>query len=359
MNKTIVYIVLLVVLGVGVWYFLFSDKNVFGVNEAAFTVKDTATIHRIYLADKTGNAVTLERTEKGWMVDNQYPIMQGPLTTLMKTMATQEAMYPVPENMHNTVVRNMAAKAIKVELYNGKDKHMQTFYVGGQVGDNSGSYMLMEGASKPYVVQIPGFEGYLTPRYSTKLDDWRSRSVFNVPAGNLQSVSITYPELPLNNFVFASNAQGKFDVQIAPELSAGKALNQRRAEAYSKYFENINLEGYLNGVPGIDTVLAQAPKRSVIELVAKDGWKQRVDIFWKPLNRRSKNLDVVDPDTREGFDADRFYAVLNNNKDTAIIQRATFDKLLRRAFEFYEEDQQPATNPDTSLISNSIRIPNN
>src|ERR1044071_7726271 len=132
MNKTIVYIVLLVILGAGVWYFLFSDKNAFGVNEAGFTIKDTAAIHRIYLADKTGNAVTLERKKEGWFVNGQYPILQAPLTNLMKTMANQEAMYPVPKNMHNMVVKNMASKAIKVELYYEDGKPMRVFYVGGQ-----------------------------------------------------------------------------------------------------------------------------------------------------------------------------------------------------------------------------------
>ncbi|WP_276132268.1 DUF4340 domain-containing protein [Polluticoccus soli] len=356
MKKNIVYIVLLAVLGAGVWYFLFSDKNVFGVNEADFTVKDTNAVYRIYLADKMGNAVTLERKEQGWMLDNKYPVLPSSLGVLMKTMATQEAMYPVPENMHNSVIKNMAAKAIKVELYNKKGDPMQVFYVGGQVGENAGSYMLMEGASKPYVVQIPGFEGYLSPRYSTKVADWRDRTVFNAAPENIQSVSVTYPSEPLNSFVLNSVGKEKFEVKIDPALAQTGTFNERRATVYAGYFQNINLEGYLNGLPGLDTMIAAAKKRCTVELVTKDGKKQLVDIYWKPLGKRSKNLDVQDPDIPEGFDADRFYAVFNNQKDTAIIQRATFDKMFRRSFEFYMADQQPATAADT-LPGGSVKIP--
>lgn len=356
MKKNIVYIVLLAILGAGVWYFLFSDKNVFGVNEADFTVKDTNAIYRIYLADKMGNTVTLEKEEQGWILDNKYPVLPSSLNVLMKTMATQEAMYPVPEDMHNSVIKNMAAKAIKVELYNKKGEPMQVFYVGGQVGVNAGSYMLMEGASKPYVVQIPGFEGYLSPRYSTKMADWRDRTVFNVSSANIQSVSVSYPFEPLNNFVLNNVGPEKFEVKIDPVLGQPGALNERRALVYSGYFQNINLEGYLNGLPGLNTTIAGTKKRCTVELVSKDGKKQVVDIYWKPLDKRSKNLDVPDPDIPEGFDADRFFAVFNNYADTALIQRATFDKLFRRSFEFYMTDQQPA--PDT-LPHGTVNIPAN
>lgn len=358
MKKNIIYIVLLAVLGAGVWYFLFSDKNVFGVNEADFTVKDTNAIYRIYLADKAGNTVTLERKEQGWMLDGQYPVLPAPLSVLMKTMANQEAMYPVPENMHNTVIKNMAAKAIKVELYNKKGDPMQVFYVGGQVGVNAGSYMLMEGASKPYVVQIPGFEGYLSPRYSAKVADWRDRTVFNVAPANIQSVSVTYPSEPLNSFVLNSVGAEKFEVKIDPVLAQSGALNERRALVYAGYFQNINLEGYLNGVPGLDTMIAGTKKRCTVELVTKDGKKQTVDIYWKPLGKRSKNIDVLDPDIPEGFDSDRLYAVFNNYKDTALIQTATFNKIFRRSLEFYMADQQPATASDT-LPQGTLNIPAN
>ena len=50
------------------------------------------------------------------------------------------------------------------------------------------------------------------------------------------------------------------------------------------------------------------------------------------------------------FDADRFYAVINNFKDTVIIQRFTFDKIFRKAYEFYEAD-------DTTGARETIEIP--
>lgn len=356
MSKTIIYLVLLIVLGVGVWYFLFSDKNVFGVNEAGFQVKDTASIGKIFLADKSGNTIVLERKDKGWVLNNTYPALAAPINTLMQTLAEQEPVYPVPENMHNMVVRNMAATGIKVELYKRNGKEIAVFYVGGQVSTTSGSYMLVDGAKRPYVVQIPGFDGYLTPRYSTNMKDWRDRTVFRLPADELQSVAVTYPDMPLNNFTLTKDAAGKVSVQVDPVLTEGNAYNERRAKVYSGFFENINCEGYINGIPHMDSILASTPKKCIIDVKGRNGYEQHVEVYWMPQDQRSKNLDTPDPETPEGFDSDRFYATMNNFKDTIIVQRTSFDKLFRSAFEFYQPDEQP-TAPDTLLKNRTFRAP--
>ena len=62
----------------------------------------------------------------------------------------------------------------------------------------------------------------------------------------------------------------------------------------------------------------------------------------------------MDPDIPDGYDADRFYATLNNFKDTVIIQRVSFDKLFRKAYEFYQVDTQPGVKVDT--IRNTVKM---
>jgi len=359
MRKTIVYIILLVVLGLGVYYFLFSNKNVFGADEAGFTVQDTAAIHTIFMADKAGNTVKLERSEKGWLLNDSIPAIQATVNTLLKTMNQQQAQYPVNEGSHNMVVKNLSATGIKVELYKKGGKLFKTFYVGGQAGTIAGTYMLMEGAEKPYVVQVPGFEGYLTPRYSVNVKDWRDRTVFDVAQANLKSVTIQYPEQQLNNFTLTQDAQGKITVKTDPELMHNP-FNERRAKVYAGYFEKIYSEGYLNGVPGMDTVIAAARKRCSIDLETKQGDKYHVDIYWMPVGKRSKNLDVPDPDVPDGYDADRYYAVANNFKDTLVIQRYTFNKLFHKGYEFFSPDEEaPMLTPDDTMRRHNIILPNN
>lgn len=339
MRKTVVYLLLLILCASGVWYFLFRDKNIFGNSEAGFTVKDTASIDRIFMADKTGNTILLQRNkEGGWLLNNKYPAMSSPVNTLLNTLTMQVPMYPVPETMHNNIVATMAATAIKVELYNKDNENITTFYVGGQANNFDGTYMLMEGAERPYVVQIPGLEGYLTSRYSTDAKDWRDRTICNIPPSELSSVSITYPAESLNSFTLTKDKAGKITVKVDSAIMNHNQFNERRAKVFSKYFEKVYHEGYVNGALHMDSIISTSPVRCIIDVASVKGQKQHIEVHWMPLNKRSKNMLTPNPTTPEAYDADRFFAIINNAADTVIIQRTTFDKIFRRGYEFYQPD---------------------
>jgi hypothetical protein len=342
MRKTLIYVVLLALVGAAVYYFFFAEKSTFGAGEADFAIKDSADVHKIFLADKKGQTVTLERDEKGgWTVNKEYKALSTPVISLLSTLMRQTATTPVPEAGHNHVIKMLAGNSVKVEVYNRRDKKMRVFYVGGEAHDNAGTYMLMEGADKPYIVQMPGFTGYIAPRYSAVLADWRDRTVFNIPAEQLKTASVQYADSneTLNSFTFRQDDKGKMTIDAEPALIAGKKLNERRTQVFSTFFEKIYCEGFINGTMKLDSIIASVPKRCVIEVESKAGEKQKVDVYWMPVNRRSKNLLTPNPDVDDAYDADRFYAVGNNAKDTMIIQRGTFEKIFRKAYEFYEEDK--------------------
>ena len=340
MRKNIIYIFILLILGFGVWFFLFKDTSLFATNEAGFNVKDTGSIYRMFLADQRGRTVTLKRTDKGWTLNDRYPARIGMVNQLLSTLQEQEAVYPVPESMHNTVVKSLSTEAIKIELYDKENKNIRTFYVGGQANNNTGTYMLMDGAKRPYVVQLPSYEGYVTPRYSIMADDWRDRPVVRLQPEEVTKVEMKYEGEELNNFTLIRKDDGTLDVIVHPELSAGKQLNMKRAESYAGFFENINSEGYINGVTDLDSIIANTEKRCEITVEGKNNFKQHIDIYWMAVNKRSKNLLTTDENIPDDYDPDRFYAVINNYKDTVIIQRQTFDKLFQKGYVFYEQDNK-------------------
>ena len=163
MQKTLLYLAILAILGFGVWYFLFSNKSgqMFRSADAGFTIRDTAAIGKIFLAaNENPNTITIERKGGSWIVNNKYPVLRSTLDQLLATLYNQRAAYPVPDNQRDGIIRNLAGAAIKTEIYDLEGRRMRTFYVGGELNRFSGTVMLMEGSEQPYVVQIPGFEGY-------------------------------------------------------------------------------------------------------------------------------------------------------------------------------------------------------
>ena len=340
MRKTLVYFVILILLGFAVYYFLFNNKQetLYSPAEAGFTIKDTGSIGKIFLAANDGEDVTLERTDSGWMVNKLYRAMPSTLNLLLITLNQQAALYPVTQNAHDNAIKNLSAGGIKVEVYGRDGKKMRVFYVGGAALNNSGSNMLMEGATRPFVVQVPSFNGYLSARYPVKLRDWRDRTIFNFRPEDIKTISVQYPNRPENSFEISmagSESTVKTDVKPGP-------LNPKRVNMYLKLFGNVSSEGYLNGLEDMDTTIKNAPKHSSLDVQTINGRHQHVDIYWMAINRRSKNLTVSNPGVPDDFDADRLYAVINDNKDTVMIQNYVFNGIFRKGREFYENDTTKA-----------------
>ena len=342
MGKTLVYVAILVLLVLGIYFFLFNKPgSQFDDKEAGFNIKDTAAIGKLFIVANDGESVLAERTDSGWVVNKKYKALPSTLNALMQTLNAQTALYPVTKAAYENVVKNLSSDGVKVEVYDRTGKKMKVFYVGGAGVNNIGTNMMMEGAKAPYVVTVPGFNGYLTPRFTSQLKDWRDRTVFNIPAEEIKSVSLQYADKPINSFVI-SHENGaiivKGDTNITHHLSE---MNTRKANIYLKYFTNVNCEGYLNGLSDMDTTIKTAPKQSSIDIEGIHGQHQHVDIYWMALNKRSKNSQVSNPDIPDDYDADRLYAVINDYKDTVMIQHYVFRKIFRKAFEFYQKDVAP------------------
>jgi len=358
MRKTLLYLVILALLGFGIYYFIFDNNDSpYKPAEAGFTIKDTASVGKLFLVSNNGESILAERTDSGWIVNKRYKALPSTVNLTLMTLATQAALYPVTKSAYDNVIKSLATDAIKVEVYGRDGKKMKVIYVGGNSVNNLGTNMLLEGAHTPYVVQVPGFNGYLTARYTTRMTDWRDRTIFNIPAAEIKSVSVQYPgDKAINSFEISrdnGNVVIKGDPAITKTLDSA---NMRRANLYLGYFSNVNCEGYLNGLPDLDTSIKTAPLQSSIEVTGLHGQRQHVEIYWMALNKRSKNVDVSDPDVPDDYDADRLYAVINNNRDTVMIQQFVFHKIFRKCYEFFQKDAPPPPKSNPKELPGNVLL---
>ncbi len=344
MRKTLLYLVILGLLGFAIYYFLISKRggNPYGDSEAGFKIKDTAAIGKLFIVSGDGESVLVERTDSCWMVNKKYKALRSMLNLVLTTLAQQSALYPVTQSAYENVVKTMATDAVKVEVYDRQGKKMSVFYVGGAAVNNTGTNMLMENARMPYVVQVPGFVGYITARYSTRLTDWRDRTVFSIPENEIKSVSIDYADKPINSFTIARDKDSVIVTADKSLMTGLQGQNSRRARIYLKYFANVNCEGYLNGLSDMDTTIKTAPKQSSIDVVGLHGQHQHVEIYWMALNKRSKNMSTSNPDVPDDYDSDRLYAIINGGKDTVMIQQFAFKNIFHKAYEFFQKDEVAA-----------------
>ena len=130
---------------------------------------------------------------------------------------------------------------------------------------------------------------------------------------------------------------------------ANQPLNERRAKGYLNFFSKIYSEGFATGMIDLDTIIRQMPEKATIDVRGANGYHQQVRIIYFPLDRRSKNTDVPITTFDDNFHSDRYFAILNDGKDTATVQIPTFEKILRRGYEFFTPDEVPKPKPNSEL----------
>jgi hypothetical protein len=329
-------IALLVVLLLGIltfWMVNRNQKSTLKVELSDFAVKDTLSIDKIFLADKDSHQVLLEKQKDGsWMVNKKYPARMDAIHTLLYTMHQVQVKAPVGRASFNTIIRRMAAKSTKCEIYqNGKLS--KTYYVGGTTQDFMGTYMMIENSSTPFITWIPGFEGYLYTRYFSFPDQWRSTEMIRLKPQEIQSVEHIMHKFPEkswtitnnNNVIRLMDAQGT-DV---------KGIDTATAREYLARFTRINFEAIVRDFKEKDSLLALQPS-AVFVVKSVSGKEIRIETWPK---RTPADL-VFDQGEPMIYDPDRFFGVMNGQKkELLLLQYHVFDPILKPV-EYFVKGQQ-------------------
>lgn len=330
MKKNSLLYVLVVALIVVAAYFYFSkQKGTLGERKGAlseFAIKDTASVSKIFIADSEGAKVTLSREEGKWLVDGKYEARPDNLQLLLKTFYRINVRTPVPNAAFNTVVKHIATNSIKVEIYQGGSKPSKVYYVGGPTLDHQGTYMLLEEdgvkSSVPYVMQMSGFNGYLTARFFTNTQQWRDAVVFKYQPAAISSIAVEYFETPEESFVLKQNLQQLqlFDLEGKSKIeNADDTKLKNYLERYQKiYYEMIDEESTQGR---IDSTIASQPYFSITVEDVK-GVENKIVVYHMPNFRTLlDHKGELHP-----YDVDRMYGYLNSDL-FLYVQFATFDQL--------------------------------
>lgn len=338
MNKNVKILLIATLLLAGI-YLLFINKpwSNFNSERKDFAISDTGSITKIFLADKRNNSVLLEKNEAGeWLVNQIYKADLQKLNLLKATLHDVEVRNPLAESEYNSTVAIMASNAIKVECYNG-EKLIKTLYVGTSTPDQTGTFMMVEGSSTPFVTHIPGFVGYLTPRFNVFPIKWKDKSIFTYTAAEIAEVKITYPKRPNASFLIDNSKTTPVVKSLSPEIII--PYDSGFVRYYLSGFSNLYAEGYDEDIPQSqsDSVRNSEPY-CVIELKLTSGQTKRLQVHLKPMDKRTKSR--VDEATGEEFefDTEKYFAFVDDEKYLSLIQHYTFGRLFKHAGDFVKRN---------------------
>jgi len=332
MKRNRIAIVLVILLGsVSFWYIVNSGKSTLNAEMRNFAVADTAAINKIFLADKNGRTITLERGEDGhWKLNGKFDVRMDALQTLLETIKRVDVKEPVGKRAQDNVIKRIAAKAVKCEIYQN-NKLVKAYYVGTETQDNTGTFMIMidpvtmKTAEKPFVTYIPGFEGYLTTRYFVEEQGWRDRTVFRFIPSDIKSVKMETPFAPEQGYELIVNANNDYTVNSLSTNKPIEGVDMLAVKQYLSYFQILTFESFEVDINQnqIDSVIKCQPI-NIITVTDNKGNVNKVKFF-----ARAPKKDAIDATGKLlKFDAERMDALMNNGKDFVMVQYYSFGKVM-------------------------------
>ena len=308
-KKQLFYFALILLISALIW-FLSTDKKSTITDDNNFSVNDTASVSKIFIADRGGKTITLVRVENKWIVNNKYEVRKDAITTILNTIQQIKIQRPVPKNAFKNVIKNLATTGVKVEVYTDKKTPVKTYTIGNSTANHLGTYMLMDGAETPFIMHIPSFNGFLTPRYGIqgkKLSekDWRTTNVFKLKAEDITRVILNNIQKPEQSFSLNTRSMILLNHQ-GNEVS----FKQEKVLQLLNGFKLLNCESYMDE-------------------------KEKIE-FAPPLHQLIVNNDtlrtyaiggLIEKNKEEDFNVKRMYATLNNG-ELMLIQEYVFNKVL-------------------------------
>ena len=335
---TIIITALLVVIaGVLIWNNRYISTN--RGEDSDFMVWDTASVTKIYLADRKERESLLERGPQGWVLNGTYKAHPKQVQYLLTTLYKIRIKTPVSKASHDNIIKQMASQSTKVEIYQNMprinlfnkvklfyhEKRTKVFYVGDATMDSSGTFMLKEGADKAYIVYIPSFRGFITTRFTANPDDWRDHTVFHENMADIQSVEIDFNEDPEGSFRIDNIGRHQYKLT---RLCDNKDLpyDTLKVINFMSSFGDLRFEAlFTNTLPQerIDSITSSPYVHHVI-VTDKNGNTKDMKTFKKLVM-----YSVTDIGGDYGdVDRDRMYALIEGGKDFVLIQNYVFDKVL-------------------------------
>lgn len=312
-----------------------------------YHIENVDSIVKITLKDKLGRNIVLDRKQDSlWVVNKDYECNQSTIQGFLETFANMRIREDVPKAAVNNIVKSLASNGVEVNIYTEdylidfwfihlfKRIHLdRTFFVGYETQDRLGTYMLKKGDKVPRIVHIPEFRGYLSSRFNTDPDAWKSHNIFRYKQSEIQQLTIDIPNQKSQSFSLKNNGKGfdflDFNGQRINNFDTAKVV------ALLSSFVNMNYESVANNINKAqkDTIFTHTPLY-VITINDKKGKKETMTIYLKP---GEDEVEIEDP--RQGFfvamsDINRCYALTSKTKDTLVMQYFTLDNVLQPASYF-------------------------
>lgn len=322
----------------------------------SFAVVDTAAITKIFLANSVGDNTLLERTNGTWIVNGKYEAVMSNVLDLLNCIQNIAIKAPVAKSAQENINKRMAVSSTKVEIYYTdyriklsslrlwKFTNKKVYYIGQPTQDNMGCFAIMEGAKTPCVVYLPGFRGFITPKYSSIEDEWRSHLIVDLKLAQIQEINSEDVENSDNSFRIVRSRNRNFDIIHSISNQKLVPYDTLKMLDHLSDYRNLNYEVIYNPHSQAEKDSIFSGKFKELTILDVQGNKTSISMYHL-LNDDDADIYDQSIDFMNAYNRDRFYAIINGNEDEIYLcQYFVFDRIVQ-PFEYYTEGSTRKATP--------------
>ena len=206
MNKKILKPLFIIVVAISAFTLLWKNlDNTSDWDPNLFALQNPASVDRMVFTPNNEKVKPIEfvRINGDWFIKIKNDLVLADSSNISMllnwAMPRLKIKMPVSDQQKKHVVAAMAHDATKATFFiNNKPVH--TIYVGGSTQDNMSTYMFYPDTDRPCIVEIPGFQGYLTPYFMTDPNIWKSPLLIHSETHEIRQLHVYYPHQPQNSF---------------------------------------------------------------------------------------------------------------------------------------------------------------
>jgi len=322
MRKILLYTAILIILAGLLMLMLFRQHSPFGSSNSDFTVKPEKEITRIEF-QQDGKKLILEKSGEGWMVNGKAEARKGGISFITRILTEARIKSPVSEDVFRKEISDADISPVQVKVFEGR-KLLKSFRVYKTTSNRYGNIMKIKERSKPFIVEVPGYELNIGSAFTLNELYWQPYTIFSMVPSEISSVRMENFSEDSASFSIVRR-EGKYVLSDSRnELSA---YDQSLIIRYISYFTFIPFEKWaLELTEEEKKIILDSEPLFRITVISAEGSK-KVLTLWKMIE--TKDGEAV-PDT------DRLWGCTDGSADIFSVRYFDIDPVLKKISYFFD-----------------------
>ena len=179
-----------VCISVGFYHYSASGNVIVDEDERGFKIENASLTTYITLSNAEGS-VTLIKEGQVWTVNGNHLVDDDKIKLLLQAVSHIEVKRRVSKLKSDSLFSIINSNKISVVIKNGNSL-VREFYIGEDLKDSSGVYLLKKGSALPFVGYVLGEKHLFNEVFSTVVNSWKSKEILNIRKNRIKKLSLTY-----------------------------------------------------------------------------------------------------------------------------------------------------------------------